>query len=252
MVQLPGGTFEMGSPAGVGDSDEHGPDGGPVPVTMTPFALGRYEVSNAQYAAFLTAEGNDCRPEGQSEPHECVEEGSSDLKLKRSGSTWTPLRGYEHHPVVMVSWYGADAFARWAGLALPTEAQWEYACRAGQQRTWSGTDAEGSLTRYANLDGDADGFGGLAPVGKLQPNGWGLHDLSGNVWEWTADWKGSYPAGPVTDPPGAPSGVNRVVRGGSFRYTASRARCADRSGDWPDWHRSNLGFRVALPSAPQL
>ncbi len=244
MVHLPGGTFQMGSPTDHGSYDEHGPGGGQVTVTLSPFALGVAEVTNEEYAAYLTKRGgsNTCG-EGS-----CVNTKSDSLKLTQSGNRWTANSGYEKHPVVEVTWHGANTFATEQGLVLPTEAQWEYACREGKrQRKWAGTDTEGSLVAYANVSGDADGHGGLAPVAKLAANGWGLHDLSGNVWEWTADWyDDAYPAAPGTDPKG-PSGGLRVYRGGSFGSTPADARCADRPGASPSNGWSDLGFRVALP-----
>jgi len=190
-------------------------------------ALGKYEVTNAQYAAFLTARGgsNECG-DGR-----CVHDTSKYLQLSRSGDRWTANSGYANHPVVMVTAYGADEFAKHYDLELPTETQWQYACEEGDRgRTWAGTDTEAELATYANLNGAADGHAGLAPVGKLKPNGWGLHDLSGNVWEWTS----------------TPSGVFRVFRGGGFGSTPSYARCAFRSRNTPGFDWNFLGFRVAL------
>ena len=232
-------------PAGVGGASEHAPGDGTFSVTLSSYAMGTTEVTNAQYAAFLSDHGNKCGPT------DCVDASSGSLELKESGGRWRPVAGFEDHPVVEVTWYGADAFAKWAGLALPTEAQWEAACRAGEQQTWSGTDTETRLSDYANLLGDSDGSSGFAPVGSLQSNGWGLYDLSGNAWEWTADWKADYPAGPVTDPTGAASGDVRVIRGGGFRYSANRARCGNRSWIQPVRHRGLMGFRVVLTPAPQ-
>ncbi len=184
--------------------------------------LGKYTVTNALYAAFLTArDGSNQCGEGR-----CVDDTSEYLQLSRSGDRWTANSGYANHPVVEVTWYGANAFAEYYGLVLPTEAQWQYASEEGDRgRAWAGTDTEADLPTYANLSGS------LAPVGSLAPNGWGLHDMSGNVWEWTS----------------TPSGVNRVLRGGSFRFTPGLARCAYRNWISPsvDWY--DLGFRVALP-----
>ena len=238
MVKLPAGSFQMGSPAGQGDSDEYGPGGGQVTVELSGFSIGKYEVTNAQYAAFLThRKSNDC---GETT---CVEEGSGDLLIEHTGSTWTPKEGKEDYPVVEVSWYGAKAFADWAGLKLPTEAQWEYACRAGRQQTWAGTDDQGKLGEYANLSSS------LAQVDSRKGNAWGVKDLSGNVWEWTADWYASYSADSASDPKGPPSGEDRVNRGGGAWLSADGARCALRNWGGLGGQGSSLGLRVARPSS---
>ena len=267
MVRLPGGTFDMGSPAGVGDSDEHGSGGGQVSVTVSAFSLGKTEVTNAQYAAFLNARGSNlCGPNDET----CVEEGSEYLQLEKQGDTWTPKSGKERHPAVEVSWYGAHAFAAWAKARLPTEAEWEYACRAGQEQTWAGTDDEATLTRFANVADQSakaagktwswvgedwapglDGFADAAPVGRLDANDWHLQDLSGNVWEWTASvYNSTLSSSSATASPDATSPGDRVNRGGSFASTPSWARCANRDRYGPTVRGDVLGFRVALPAPP--
>ncbi len=272
MVRVPGGTFQMGSPAGEGESDEHAPDGGQVAITLAPYALGKYEVTNAQYAAFLSAHGsNDCTPPGGTEPVTCVEEGSGSLLLEKDGTRWRPKAGKGDFPVVEVSWHGARAFADWAKARLPTEAEWEGACRAGVQATWAGTNTEAQLTTFANVADQAakrsgvewpwvkdawapgdDRHAGLAPVGQLARNPLGLHDLSGNVWEWTAsEYTSTLSVGPATSAVAPTSGAQRAVRGGSFGNSPDGARCANRFRNTPTVQRGDLGFRVALSASPQ-
>ncbi len=208
-------TFEMGSPEGVGHGDER-------PrhlVTLSPFAIGVTTVTEAQYAAF--------DPTRESK--------------KRAD-----------HPIVNVSWWDARLFTRWLPpradrpAALPTEAQWEYACRAGSEAKWCFGDSEKDLKKYAWF---GEGPSGRAhPVRKKRPNDFGLYDMHGNVWEWCADWKGDYAAEPAEDPAGPVSGSDRVCRGGSCWSDAGLARSAFRLGWRPGFRFHVVGFRVAFPA----
>ncbi len=142
---------------------------------------------------------------------------------------------------------------------LPTEAEWEYACRAGTTTTYSFGDGESSLRDYAwyrsnSAYPQSGGFwSGLFkeassyhhPVGEKKPNPWGLYDMHGNVWEWCQDWYGDYPSGSVTDPTGAASGSCRVLRGGSFDDRASNGRSAYRINGLPVYRLIFTGFRPA-------
>ena len=128
-----------------------------------------------------------------------------------------------------------------ASLRLPTEAEWEYACRAGT------TGARyGKLGEVAWYEDNSDGE--THRVGTKAPNAWGLYDMLGNVWEWCQDWHGSYPSGPVTDPTGPSTGSYRVYRGGSWDFAAGGVRAAYRGGDSPGYRNVDLGFRVARDS----
>ena len=155
------------------------------------------------------------------------------------------------HPAMEVSWEDAQRFL--AGLSqvlargsvrLPTEAEWEYACRAGSSGRYAGGDSEADLDRvgwYA-----ANSGGATHPVGEKAPNAWGLHDMHGNVFEWCQDWDGSYAPGEQTDPPGPPSGDKRILRGGCFTCPPPYCRSANRYSASPDRRSSNFGFRVVL------
>jgi len=145
--------------------------------------------------------------------------------------------------VVGVDWEDAVAYAKWAGMSLPTEAQWEYAARAGTTTTWWSGDSESDLARVGWYDGNADRS--LRAVGEKPANAWGLHDVHGNVWEWTADRYGGYPGSSQTDPTGPGSGSGRVVRGGGWYYLASFTRVAVRGGVRPYDRRNYLGFRLS-------
>ena len=140
---------------------------------------------------------------------------------------------------------------------LPTEAEWEYACRGGTTTPFSTGDT--LTTAQANYNGK-EPYGNLPPgLSRERPtraagfgsNAWGLADMHGNVWEWTADWYGPYPADDVTSPRGAASGLKRVTRGGSWQVGAASVRCAVRSGFDPDWRDGGLGFRVAGDPIPK-
>ena len=174
------------------------------------------------------------------------------------------LSGRADHPVVHVSWRDAQAFCAWSGTRLPTEAEWEFAARGGlvQQHFPWGSELEPGGAHRMNVfqgqfpsdDTAADGYAGTAPVHAFPPNGHGLYNMTGNVWEWCADWfdPGYYGHGPVEDPGGPTAGAGRVMRGGSYLCHAShcnRYRVDSRSASEPDSSTGNLGFRVAADVA---
>jgi sulfatase modifying factor 1 len=152
----------------------------------------------------------------------------------------------------MVSWNDAVAFCQalnkkdriprgWQ-FALPTEAQWEYACRADTTTTYSwGNEITPQLANSKD-----SGLNKTVEVGSYSANPWGFFDMHGNVWEWTADWHGAYPRSSVIDPPGLSNGSRRVLRGGSWNYAGIALRSVSRSGNVPSNRRSDIGFRVAL------
>jgi sulfatase modifying factor 1 len=157
----------------------------------------------------------------------------------------------EDRPVEEVSWDEAvEMTARLAGQIpgiysrLPTEAEWEYACRAGTETRWSFGEDEAALEQHAWYDKNCDGQ--THPVGLKRPNGWGLKDMHGGVWEWCQDWFGPYPGESVLNPTGPENGSNRVIRGGSWGYSARDCRSAYRSGYDPGGRGRNLGFRLVL------
>jgi formylglycine-generating enzyme required for sulfatase activity len=168
------------------------------------------------------------------------------------------------HPVVHISWNDAGAFCEWADVRLPTEAEWEYAARGGlvgSRFPW-GDELEPSGEHLMNVfqgtfptnNDEADGYAGTAPVHAFKPNGYGLYQMTGNVWEWTADWFGPtyYRVSPREDPTGPEAGAARVMRGGSYLCHESycnRYRLDARSSITPDSSTGNLGFRVARSQA---
>ena len=140
-------------------------------------------------------------------------------------------------PVESVSWNDCQEFCEKTGLQLPTEAQWEYACRAGTTDAYAGNLDE--MAWYRDNSGSK-----THPVGTKKPNAWGLYDMHGNVWEWCQDRYGDYPSGSITDPTGSSSGSLRVIRGGSWSYYARDCRSAYRGGSEPGDRGNYLGFRV--------
>jgi formylglycine-generating enzyme required for sulfatase activity len=159
-------------------------------------------------------------------------------------------------PVENVSWEDAQSFLKKLNgrggdyeYRLPTEAQWEYACRAGTTTRYHTGDSEADLARAGWYGGNSGGK--THPVGQKEANAFGLHDMHGNVWEWCADWFGGYPSGPVTDPTGPESGARRVLRGGSWVSTARGCRSAYRGRDTPVGRDQHLGFRALAVRGPR-
>lgn len=222
MVPIEPGTFMMGSPA-----DELGRDNDELQhrVTLTQsYWLGEKEVTQGQWQALMGSNPSRFTNMGRNSPVEPVSWNDAMeycRKLtEREGAAGRLPKGYVY--------------------TLPTEAQWEYACRAGTAGAYAGNlDAMGWYS--SNSDSMTH------PVGQKRANAWGLYDMHGNVWEWCLDWYGYYPSGNVTDPDGPDSGTVRVFRGGSWSYAAKGARSASRLGDTPG-NRYNFvtGFRVAL------
>lgn len=220
-VLVPPGVFLMGSP----DSDEDAREDERPQHLVTisqPLYLGRYPVTQAQWQAVM-------------------------------GKNPSAFQG-ENRPVERVTWEDAQAFIRKLNAQeghvryrLPSEAEWEYACRAGSRTRYCSGDDAGLLKPYAWYWGNSGGK--THPVGQKQANAWGLYDMHGNVWEWVQDRYGEYPAGAVLDPEGPSSGTNCVLRGGGCCNYASRCRAAYRDFNTPGGRYSNVGFRLALGSA---
>jgi sulfatase modifying factor 1 len=275
-VLVPPGTFQMGSPHDEPGHNAGGYDETLHEVTLTrPFYLGKHEVTVGQFRRFVDAARyvTDGEKNGGGHAHD-----ERAVWKHRPGTSWRKP-GYagaytpsDNHPVVHVSHTDAKAFCRWlmerSGAAapwnydLPSEAQWEWACRAGSgARYWWGPDEDGT-GKVANV-GDRslkrvhpdwprttmpmdDGYAFAAPVGSYRANGFGLHDMLGNVWEFCATHYGAYPKNPVTDPAGGDPKRGFAVRGGGWSNVAADGRCATRNADPPHFCHSNLGFRVAL------
>ncbi|MBK6930481.1 MAG: formylglycine-generating enzyme family protein [Saprospirales bacterium] len=251
MKLIPGGMFQMGSADGEGDEQ-------PVhTVSVNSFYLGIREVTVAEFKAFIDASGyrTDADKEGKSYVYttEWKEQAGVNWKYDTRGNL-RPSSEY-NHPVLHVSWNDAVAYCKWLSdktgstYRLPTEAEWEYAAGggAGNRTKWAGASDESHLGRYANTSGNQDGYALTAPVGSLQPNALGLYDMSGNVFEWCADWYGSdyYKNSPSSNPAGPSSGSSRVIRGGSWNGDPQYCRAADRDDVAPGARLGDAGFRLA-------
>jgi formylglycine-generating enzyme required for sulfatase activity len=265
LVQIRAGEFGMGSP-----NDEPGrrEDEPRRHIIVTrDYILGQYEVTRGQFRLFVEKTGyrTDCERNGQGGWG--YDEDAAVLAGPDPKFTWrvTGFSQTDEHPVVNVSWNDAVAFCEWLSkqeekpYRLPTEAEWEYACRASTSTPFFfGSDPE-QLAQYANTT-DAglkkkfaeriaiaadDGHVFTAPVGSYKANGWGLFDMAGNVWEWTADWYEKSPsAEPQTDPQGPATGTERVIKGGDWFHDSAFARSASRFPIPPGLCRRHAGFRV--------
>lgn len=256
VVRIPKGTFLMGSPDGISEAVIHETPQHKVTLTRD-FYMGKYQVTVAQYADFLNAAGV-AKAEVDSKARHTVDGyGEQDLFLVNQWG-WTPKwndatnrwESDRNTPMIYVTWYGAKAYADWIGGSLPTEAQWEYACRAGTTTTYSFGDDAAGLDDYAWYSDNSGGINGPSPVGTKKPNPWGLYDMYGNVWEWCSDWYGSdyysEPSASGTDPTGPASGSRRVVRGGCWDYEDRYCRSAYRYTVEPVIAYFYYGFRVVF------
>ncbi len=237
MVAIPAGSFVMGSPSSEagrdGDEQQHR-----VEITQG-FYLSATEVTQAQYQTVMGA--NPSQAKGADLPVEQVSwfdaaQFCNKLSEREGLKAAYRISGSD------VTWDRAAP-----GYRLPTEAEWEYACRAGTAAAYNTGDGEADLGRAAWYSVNAGS--NTHPVGTKTANAWGLYDMHGNVWEWCWDWSGDYHAGSQRDPQGATGGPNRVIRGGSWLIDARYCRSAIRNRIAPSYAFSNLGFRVARSSA---
>ncbi|HEX8503666.1 MAG TPA: formylglycine-generating enzyme family protein [Pyrinomonadaceae bacterium] len=257
MVLVGGGTFRMGS-------DDEMPDEAPAhEVTVGPFWIDAREVTVGEFARFVAATGY--KTDAEAFGWSGVFDRETGEWARVDGADWRHpsgpgSRAADAEPVCQVSWRDAEAYARWAGKRLPTEAEWEYAARGGlkgRRYAWGDELRPGGRPvanwwqgSFPERDTGEDGFRGRAPAGSFPPNGFGLYDVAGNVWEWCADWygEGFYASSPRADPRGPASGEERVIRGGSWMCSenfCSNYRVAARSHAAPDTGLDNLGFRCA-------
>lgn len=249
-VTVQGGTFTMGSPNGTGDSNEHPQH----QVTLSTFKIAKYETTNAQFAAFMNAIGANAN--GSVSGTEYLDMNYSDCQITHNGSKFVVKTGKDNYPVIYVTWYGAKAFAEWAGGRLPTEAEWEYAARGGNKSkryTYSGSNTVGDVAWYwynsrTSVNNLHSGRG-THIVGTKAPNELGVYDMSGNVWEWCSDWYSSnyYGSSPSTNPHGPNGGSIRILRGGGCFNSARDCRVAYRRDYSPVISYDVIGFRVVFP-----
>jgi formylglycine-generating enzyme len=273
---IPGGTFTMGDSSG--DRNPADGEGPQHPVTLESFSIDATTVTNDDFARFIDATGYATEAEtfGFSAVfHLAVQAPIEDVMGPASGTPWwVGVRGADwahpggrnssiisrgDHPVVHVSWNDAQAYCGWAGRRLPTEAEWEYSARGNLEQAkypWGDEEVDDGGWRANIWQGDfpvvntlEDGFLTTAPVRTFQPNGYGIWQPVGNVWEWCQDWFDPryYPRSPDISPAGAATGVARVLRGGSYLCHISycnRYRNSARSQNTPDSSMGNAGFRT--------
>lgn len=301
MKFIPTGTFTMGASDQEGRKDEYPAH----QVKVDGFWIDETEVTNAQFATFVKATGYVTQaeqepdweelkkqlPPGTPKPAEELLQPASLTFVQpkqqvnindvsqwwgwTAGASWrhpqgpkSTIKGKDHYPVVQVSWLDAQAYAKWIGKRLPTEAEWEYAARGGlrdKKHPWGDEDpligkykANTWQGEFPYVDKKADGFGNVSPVKSFAPNGYGLYDMAGNVWEWTADWYAEdyyrslsgvsvNPKGPSTSyDPEEPTVPKKTIRGGSFMCHSSYCkgyRVSSRMKSSLDTGLENTGFR---------
>lgn len=265
------------------------PRDGEVPVheaMLEGFSMGATTVTNAQFGVFVQETGYQTTAErfGVTAVFYAAFQGRrSDIVNQAAGVPWwlavrgtdwrhphgpaSDLAEREDHPVVHVSWEDASAYCQWAGTRLPTEAEWEYAARGGldgKRLAWGDDLTPGGQWhcniwqgRFPQDNSAEDGYLTTAPVRTYQPNGHGLWQMAGNVWEWCQDWFDAdyYSSAPLVDPRGPTAGTRRVLRGGSYLCHDSycnRYRVAARSSNTPESTSGNIGFRVVADREAKL
>jgi sulfatase modifying factor 1 len=291
MVLIPGGTFKMGADDSGFVEEQAGEN-----VKVSSFCIDKYEVTNAQFAEFVkatkyitVAERPLSKEQFPDLPDEQRLPGSLVFQMPKPGTKqvqflswwhWTPGANWQHpfgkdstitskdnYPVVHIAYEDALAYAQWARKSLPTEAQWEYAARGGLDgatyswgNQYSATKANTWQGIFPFFNTKTDGYVGVAPVGSFPANGYGLYDMTGNVWEWTADWfaighdhqaQQINPTGPKqaeTFDPKKPTEIAlHVIKGGSYLCApnyCSRYRPAARESEAPDTGTTHIGFRL--------
>jgi sulfatase modifying factor 1 len=278
LIHLPGGEFLMGT----NDQESFPLDGeGPVrKVRISPFAIDIYAVTNQQFNEFVEETGylTDAERYGWSFVFHLLVSDEMKMKVSQNGGAmpwWLVVEGASwknpegpnssieerlSHPVVHISWFDAIAYCAWSGKRLPTEAEWEYAARGGlenakypwgdellmndkhQCNIWQG--------QFPNDNSAQDGYISTAPVDSYSPNGFGLYNVAGNVWEWCSDWFHRQHAiePSIQNPTGPEVGLTKVIKGGSYlchQSYCNRYRVGARSSNTPDSSTGNLGFRCA-------
>ena len=241
MVLIPAGNFNMGSTSGQ-------PSEQPVhAVYLDAYYIDKYEVTNGVYKVFMDSGGYNNSAYWTTDGWTWKTNNSITQPYYWNDSTF----GYNATngpslPVVGVSWYVVYAYANWAGKRLPTEAEWEKACRAGSDTQYCFGDDISKLDEYAWHSSNSSNK--THPIGEKNPNAWGIYDMHGNVWEWCSDWydENYYQNSPKKNPTGPAAGTYRVLRGGSWDFLANGYRSAVRYGYSPDdyWSR-DVGFRCA-------
>ncbi len=243
MVKIEGGPFDMGS-------DEYDSQKPIHKVTVPDFYLGKYPVTNAEFARFLNDYQSYKVKNGKYAGERIIEEQRWGMQL--DNGQWKPAPGFEDHPIIYVTWYGAVTYCQWLSqesghiYRLPSEAEWEYAARGGkysQSFKYAGGNQLKEVGWY-----DQNSHSETKPVGLKQPNELGLYDMSGNVWEWCADhWHDNYKDAPQDGSAWEEGGDKdlRVLRGGSWNFDDINCRVSFRNGLGAVYRNLDFGFRVS-------
>lgn len=275
MIELEGGVFKMGT-----DTKDGFPEDGEGPVRevkVDPFLIDQTTVTNEDFAEFIRSTGYKTEAEkfgwsfvfhlfispenkkvARSVPQTPWWKAIEHTDWKHPEGPGSSISDRMDHPVVQVSWNDAMAYCKWAGKRLPTEAEWEFAARGGLEQKifpWGNELTPNNEHRcniwqgeFPDVNTEADGYAGTAPVRSFKPNGYNLYNVSGNVWEWCHDWfSASYPLLSINDNPRGPGrGDAKSIRGGSYlchRSYCNRYRVAARTANTPDSSTGNMGFR---------
>jgi formylglycine-generating enzyme required for sulfatase activity len=257
MVFVEGGTFTMGSSDETTAAENEMPA---HPVTLGSFSIGRHEVTTSQFVQFLnsrhiTSAGSSMTTNGTS--YTLLKSSPNNVYYDSDSDRWFPRLGFEGHPMMFVTWYGANEFCLWAGGHLPTEAEWEFAARGGRNTAnylYSGSNNPAEVAWYYANTKDQPGIEYTTQmVGGKNANELGIYDMSGNVWEWCADWYTTYtsaasnnPAGPDDDAAEAGEITTKVRRGGGWADTnVSTLKVRHRNSNTPSSYAGSVGFRFA-------
>lgn len=249
-VNVNGGEFLMGDNYREGFADEtviH-------KIKLYSFEISKYEVTNHQFALFLSQYGDIYVEDGEFKGERIIYELPRGLKFIQG--EWKPEAGFEYHPVIGVTWFGANEFCRYYGFRLPSEAEWEFAAREGGKIVRFGNGKDFASAREINFDGsfvDTTDFTEVGEnrrmtvnVGGFAPNNINIFQMSGNVWEWCQDWYklNYYLKGPELNPRGPNLGRYKIIRGGSWFNSAKGVRVTERSFIAPYKFKGDIGFRI--------
>ncbi len=241
MIGINGGTFMMGDPDGPDDEK-------PLhEVTLSDFALSKYEITNEQFADFLNNYGSDKVKDGEYAGKKmiyCSNEEERDWGIRCTNNGWQARPSYKNYPAVYVTWYGANEYCKWAGGRLPTEAEWNFAALGGNKTKnykFAGSSDVDDVSWYKENSGTH-----THEVGTKSPNELGLYDMSGNVYEWCKDWyeAGFYSKSSRSNPINKNNTGEKVLRGGSYYNPSGSSFPCNRTADPPGVHYSNYGFRL--------
>jgi formylglycine-generating enzyme required for sulfatase activity len=277
LALIPAGEFLMGAPESDSDANKDELPQHRVRITRQ-FHMGIHEVTVEQFRSFVDDTGH--KTAAENEESSGYDSDNQMFQYNKRGFNWRNLgwKQSDDHPVLNVNWFDAVAFCEWLSrkesrrYRLPTEAQWEYACRAGTVARFIGGDSSNQLLLIANVQDESlaqlkprfsnsdsasyltkpvpwdDKYPFSAPVGRFQPNKFGLYDMLGNAAEWCQDWyaEDHYRDSPTNDPSGPEKGTGRVVRGGAFLHQPRHCRVTQRVNGAPSYHNYIIGFRVVL------